>query len=413
MNLAQKRQFKQPAPSIYNVIYQNGRRPQTVSAKPFRRLQHPLSEKEGALSLTHLAYGQPENDLPGIIPLHLNENLFTAATTIDKAQMAALAMEHLESLHTYPINGMQQLQKAIADSLHIKQEKVVIGLGSSALLRNLVYYLLKTNETLLMPDPGWSFYRAIAKLVNAKIETFPLLDTGNAFVYDKNIIATHIERRHPKVVLICSPNNPTGNVMPIEDFLWLVRRYPNVHFILDEAYYGFANTYTAVQEKALLNSVEQQNLFVIRTFSKFYGLANLRLGFLICSSIDAQNLQKIAPVFGLPSLSQALAAQRLADKDYGEKVQQEYADVRAYLLASLKQLPSFTPYKTFSNFVLVRHDNRWSMLEKTLLDYGYKIKRETINGAHNYLRITLADKETMVGLLSVIRQLAQQETAVA
>ncbi len=399
--------------SAHDGAYRNGRQPDVAAHKPIWTAKQSPAEKNGTLTLNQAAYSLPDNDLPGIIPLHLNENLFAASTTaVNKRQLVKLFTTHLENLHTYPINGMKHLQTAIANGLHIQPDKIVLSPGSSALLRQMVFYLLKKNEMMLVPAPSWSFYRAMADLVSAKIDTFPLLDVGNAFVYDKNLIATKIEACHPKVVLICSPNNPTGNVMPIEDFLWLVHEYPHVDFILDEAYYGFHESYSATQEKALLDSTDNRNLFVIRTFSKFYGLANLRIGFLICSKADAQNLQKIAPVFGLPSLNQALAAHRLADKYYQSQVQQEYAAVNAYMVTALRQIPGFTPYKTCSNFILVRHDSRWSALEDKLLDHGYKIKRETINGARNYLRITFADMMTMEKLVAVIRQLAYRNTAV-
>ena len=392
---------------------ENGRIAHTKTAQSSTRANQSPREKSGALTLTRTAYGLPENDLPGIVPLHLNENLFNAAkAAVDKEQMEELITTQLENLHRYPINGIEQLQTAIVENFQVAPNKIVIAPGSSALLRNLILYLLKENDTILVPDPGWSYYRALTALVDAQTETFPLREAGDRFVYDKRIIANKIEMSHPKVVLICSPNNPTGNVMPIADFLWLVRRYPHVDFILDEAYYGFQNSYSVIQERELLDSTAKRNLFVVRTLSKFYGLANLRLGFLICSEADARNLQQIAPVFGLPTLNQAVAAQRLSDKHYWTQMQQEYAEVNAYLFSALQQIPGFTPYQTGSNFMLVRHDGRWSSLETILLDYGYKIKRETIKGARNYLRITMADRSTMEGLMAVIRQLAKRETAV-
>jgi len=210
-------------------------------------------------------------------------------------------------------------------------------------------------------------------------------------------------------VLLCSPNNPTGNVLPLADFLWLVREYPAVDFILDEAYYGFHAAYSADQEKELLVSTDRSNVFVIRTFSKFYGLANLRLGFLLCSAANGRNLQNLAPAFGLPSLNQALAAHRFADKQFQAAIRQEYAAVNAHLFAALQQLPGFIPYKTFANFILVQHDAYWAELDETLLTYGYKVKRETINGARNYLRITYAELATMQAFIRVLWQLAPQE----
>jgi histidinol-phosphate aminotransferase len=409
-----------PSPfSIQDTFYRHGQRPGRGIAAPTRidiparpTIEIP-AEKSGTLRLDQGTYAQPHNDLPGITQLHLNENLFDAArAATGKLQAAELWADHLANLHSYPTGGVKQLQEVVATGLGIAPEKIVISQGSSALLRDLVLYLLKKNETLLVPAPSWSFYHTLVDLVAAKIDTFPLLDTGDAFVYDRDLIAAKIEESRPKVVLICSPNNPTGNVLDIEDFLWLAREYPHVDFIFDEAYYGFHESYSAVQESELLDSTDCRNVFVVRTFSKFYGLANLRIGFMICSEVDGQNLQKISAIFGLPSLGQALAANRFADEQFRVQMQQEYAEVNGYVCGALQQIPGFTPYQTLANFILVQHDGRWSALEETLLDYGFKIKRETVNGTRNYFRITYADMATMKNLITVIRQLAGLETAV-
>lgn len=398
--------------SLQKHSKQNGRLSTNTTKQNSTQTQPILpGGKNGTLALDKSSYGRPENNLPGLIPLHLNENLFAASkSAMDKAQIVELIENNLENLHSYPIDGAQPLQEAIADNLHIKPDNVVLSAGSSELLRHIIFYLLKENDTILLPDASWSFYKTITTQIAANVTTFPLLDVGNNYVYDVDVIAAKIESCQPKVVLICSPNNPTGNIIPIEDLLWLVRQYPHVDFILDEAYHGFYNTYSVAQERELFNSTKNRNLFVIRTFSKFYGLANLRIGFAICHEVDAQNLQKIAPVFGLPSLNQTLAAHRLTDQLYWAQVQQEYAIVNAYMMASFKQIRGFTPYKTYANFILIKHDSRWLALEQILLDYGFKIKRETVNGKKNYFRITFADIGTMKRLVSVIRHLATKTT---
>lgn len=390
---------------------QNGRLPApypaiTLIDDPTWPEKWGFPERNRTLRLDRSTYALSPNDLPGVTPLHLNENLFAAARDAGaRIDVAALAKAQLQELHRYPAGGVKHLQAAVAAGLNLSPGKIVLSHGSAALLQALFMYLLKTGDTLLLPDPGWSFYHHTAELVGASVETFPLLDDGRAFIYDKVVIAAKIEACRPQVVLICSPNNPTGNVVPIEDFLWLVHRYPQVNFILDEAYYGFRQSYSSTQEQALLGSTGPGNLFVVRTFSKFYGLANLRLGFVISSEADGRSLQKIAPVFGLASFNQALAASRFVDREFFTQMQQEYTAVATYVTAALAQIPGFTPYATSANFILVRHDGRWWGVEEALLERGYKIKREKINGAANYLRITLADLETMQKFMSTLRQL--------
>ncbi len=375
--------------------------------EPVRPAKRTPGEKSGTLRLDQDGYASPLSDLKGLTPLHLNENLFAAAkAATDRLPLADMLETVRQNLHSYPDSGVKHLQEAIAAELDVTPEKIVIAPGSAALLRDIVLYLLKKGETMLVPAPSWSFYNSLVEPAEARIDTFPLLNDGYSFVYDRRLIAAKIEASRAKVVLICSPNNPTGNVLPLPDFLWLARRYPHVDFIFDEAYYGFHDSYTAVQEKELLASTDRRNVFIVRTFSKFYGLANLRLGFVVCSETDARNLQKIAPVFGLPSLDQAVAVHRLADKEFRAEMQQEFAVVNAYVYAALRQIPGLIPYQTRANFILVQHDGRWAGLENRLLPFGFKIKRETLKGDHRYFRITLAGMETMQKLMAAIQQLA-------
>ena len=376
-------------------IDRNGRSSSTIPHRP--------NHINGTVNLHHGGYGQPKNGLPNIIQLHLNENLFLAAQT-PKEQIIELATKHLTNLHAYPIAGAQHLQHALANQYRLHPDKIVIGNGSSELLRSLFLYLCKKDDTLLLPAPGWSFYKAVANLIDANIDTFPLLESENGFIYDKQQIISNIERTNPKAILICSPNNPTGSVMPIDDTLSLVKAYPHINFILDEAYYGFSDHYTTADEQRLLQLTDQGNLYITRSFSKSYGLANLRIGCVICHEQCGRALTQLAPTFGIPTFSQMLAAHRFADNRFASQLKAEYAVVNGYTHSALAKIPGLTPFTTHANFILCRHDNRWQQLDKVLLKHGYLIKRETINGATNYFRITYADIETMQHLVSLIER---------
>lgn len=321
-----------------------------------------------------------------------------------------MLQQFLASVHSYPTAGADQLRHTIADHLHTQPEKIVIGNGSAELLRHILFYLLIANDTLLLPDPSWSYYHTLVDMLDAKVATFPLLDTGRAFFYDKFAIADQIDYQRPKAVLLCSPNNPTGSLLPAADFAWLIHHYPQVNFILDEAYFGFCDSYTAEDAAHLLKLTNRPNVFVIRTFSKFYALANLRLGFILCNEENGANLNKLAPVFDVPSISQALAAERLVDDQFEQEMKAEYAAVSRYLHPALSQLPSLTPHETCANFVLVKHDGRWAHAERKLFDLGFMAKRQPINGTTHYLRITLADLTTMHLLIAALHHIAEKSS---
>lgn len=343
----------------------------------------------------------PRNDYPGKTHLHLNENLFSATREANAFASVSAQEAWFLDLHAYPKNGAAPLLSALARHLCLTEDQIVVGPGSASLLQHLGLHFMGEGDTLLVPDPSWSFYDTIAQNAGARIARFPLREGDAGFLYDKQAIHEHVERNAPSMVLLCSPNNPTGSSLAAADVLELVERHPDTLFVLDQAYHGFEPD---DHGSALIEcAVRHLNLVLLRSFSKFLGLANLRIGYLICHRSTAERLPGLTPVFGLPTFVQAIAAERIGDRVLHQRIRREFAEVRDWFCKELEGIAGLKPCRTAANFVLVRHDWRWSDLDALLLEAGYVVKRVNVGGASNYLRITLADRPTMERVVRVIR----------
>lgn len=152
-------------------------------------------------------------------------------------------------------------------------------------------------------------------------------------------------------------------------------------------------------------SLSSKNLLVTRTFSKFLALANLRIGFLVGNADIVECVRPLATVFGISTLSQELAIERIQDHRLQNDLRSEYEVVREYVNRKLLSIEGLYPYKTEANFILVRCAPHWNDLAKNLMDAGFMVKSENIEESDTHLRITLADLNTMKSLLQTIESI--------
>ncbi|GEM_PF-2181616 len=360
--------------------------------------------KGTTLRLDAARYSMPNNDRPGLLQLHLNENLLSSALEAQNTLSTESITAESALLHRYPKNGSAMLQCEIAAHAGCCAQSVVVTNGSSELLRLLLISLLGHGDRLLLPSPSWGFYRTPAQMIGAEVIEYNLEEVGSGFVYNLDLLRRAIVEHKPRAVIVCSPNNPTGNTVNASRLIELVDEFTQVDFVLDQAYHGFvpgeANDVCALKEAA-----RRRNLFVTRTFSKFMALANARIGYMICEPSRATRFSALAPVFGLSSLSQTMAAKRLNDRRLHEAMQEEFGEIRLYVFQELQRMNGIRAYWPDANFILIRCSGGCIGLGRELLSQGFVVKKELINGSPDFLRITLADRTTMEGLLQAIRSL--------
>ncbi|MFW5415176.1 histidinol-phosphate transaminase [Nocardiopsis sp. CNT-189] len=276
------------------------------------------------------------------VKLSSNENPYDPLPSVTAAVAAAAA-----ELNRYPDNGAEALTAEIADRFTVPAEQVAVGAGSVGILQQLLEAVAEPGAEVVYAWRSFEAYPLLAELSGAAPVTVPLADE----THDLDALAAAITER-TRMVFVCNPNNPTGTVVREAELAAFLDRVPeHVLVVLDEAYREYVRD-TAVPDGIRLRA-DRPNVAVLRTFSKAYGLAGLRVGFLIGHPDVAQAVRKTMVPFAVNHLAQAAAVASLRAEDElldrVERTVKERVRVREALLAD-----GWTVPQTEANFVWLR-----------------------------------------------------------
>ena len=218
---------------------------------------------------------------PQILYLDRNENLYGPAPACFDA-LRSLTVNELSIYSREYLRGVKsRLSERLAEDLGIPEPQILLSEGSEDMLKQAVHCYLGPGERVLCPDQSWWYYRTVASEVAGETVTYRLKVDGRSYRYDIDELIALYQQHSPRVVLIASPNNPTGNSFLDTDLMRLTEAFRESIVILDEAYWGFTDQ-TNERIGALVS--QYRNLLILRTFSKFYALAGARIGFAAAGS---------------------------------------------------------------------------------------------------------------------------------
>lgn len=319
----------------------------------------------------------------GII-LNANESAFpTPKKIID------LVKEELDKidLRRYPDTDNLVVREALAKNYNTDIKNITCGVGSDQLL-DCIFRSLIEDEYILACNPTFSMYKEYASYTNGKFVDIDFLD---GFIYDTKKILESIDKYNPKLIIICSPNNPTGSIMERSDLELIIKKTKGV-VLLDEAYSEF---YKSNYDLAL----KYDNVIVLKTFSKAYALAGIRLGYAI-SSIDLiDTINVVKPPYNLSTLSQIIASIAIKNKDLYKENIDLIVKLKDELYNSLVEL-NLNPNKSYSNFIFVRLNDK---IYNHLLENKIYIRRLSYNNEFWY-RINTGTKEENDILIKTIKE---------
>jgi histidinol-phosphate aminotransferase len=298
------------------------------------------------------------------------------------------------------------LSKMIADEFKLPEKQVILSYGSEDLLKQIIHYYLDRKEKILIPREAWWYYKKVAYEVGGFNVEYPMgrgVEDGVAtFTYDVDKMIEIYDREKPRIVLIASPNNPTGNKISKKDLHRFLDACRGALVMIDEAYWGFGSTENDYVKPFL---DEFPNLVICRTFSKYFGLAGLRIGY----SFAGKNLEELmnytVRYLGFNRLSEKLGEIAYKDLDYYEKITKMMQEDKEFFYAEFSKLDGFTPYKSYANFMLVdmppaiRKD-----LNKFLKDRNLLIKFLDEEAFKTETRITLGTREQNKYLIDSIKE---------
>jgi len=321
----------------------------------------PIEELERELGIT------------GSIKLASNEN---PRGPSPKA-LAALS-DATKTLHRYPDGGGHYLRLALAERWKVSPDQIILGNGSDEVITLLTKAFLNQGDEAVMAEPSFIVYKIDVTAEHAKPVTVPL----NEFRHDLPAMAKAVTAR-TRLVFVCNPNNPTGTyVTAAEVSAFLQAIPPDVIVVFDEAYYEYVTAADYPDTLAILKG--GRNVVLLRTFSKIYGLAGLRIGYGLTTPELVQHLNRIRPPFNTNSLAQKAALAALSDEEHVRESRRLNTEGMGFLTERLNALGlSVVPSQANFLYFDVKQDGK-AMFE-ALLRRGVIVRH--LGGA--FLRVTI------------------------
>ncbi len=246
----------------------------------------------------------------------------------------------------YPDPYQQDLKREIASIKNMPAENIFLGNGSDEVI-DLAFRIFcePGKDAALCFTPTYGMYEVAASINKVALLNLPLNDE---FQIEESLLAPYYEMDNLKIIIICSPNNPTGNLIIASTIENILQKFKGI-VLLDEAYIDFCATATFAQR---LN--EFPNLVICQTLSKAWAMAGLRIGIALMSEQLISIFNKVKPPYNISKLNQELAVQTLADVDSFKENIKKIANQKEMLLAEFKKLDFILKvYPTDANFMLV------------------------------------------------------------
>jgi histidinol-phosphate aminotransferase len=335
---------------------------------------------------------QRELGITDIIKLASNEN------PLGSSPLAIEAMKkEFGSLHLYP-NGGLDLREVLAARFHLKVGNVIAGSGSEGIMSSIIRAFLCDDDEVLTSEGTFVGLYVLAKSRGVKLILVP----QNQYHFDLDAIASRINK-HTKIIYLANPNNPTGTIFTRKEFNDFVRKVPdNILIILDEAYFEYAQSNADYPDSM---KYRYDNVITLRTFSKIYGLAGIRIGYGFAHESLIVNLLKVKLPFEPSSLAQAAGIGALSDDAFLTRSRDVNAAGKVFLMPALRKL-GLTLVPTEANFVMIPLADEQSVnaIYNGLLKMGVIIRPLRAFGLPHCIRITIGTQSENERLVESLRK---------
>lgn len=331
-----------------------------------------------------------EFDLDVVIKLASNENPYGCSPLAKQAMQEAF-----EDMAIYPDGNATVLKNAVAQQLQVSSDQLLFGSGSDEIITMLSQVFINPGDEVISCQPSFPRYKSSVQLMDGHYIEVPAIN----HTFDVKGIVDAITDK-TKMIFIANPNNPTGTIISAEEQQYLLDNVPpHIVIILDEAYYEYAKGGTYPNSIPLLNQYE--NIIILRTFSKAYGLASLRVGYAVSNANLISYLNRVRGPFNVNSLAQVAAIAALDDQEFIEKTVSLNKEVKEYTYKECERL-NIPHVKSHTNFVMMKLPDTGESFFIALQKKGIIIRPL---GATNFVRVTLGTKEQMVKFFAEIQEL--------
>ena len=298
------------------------------------------------------------------------------------------------SAEQYPDPEATELRQALAKKLNICPDRLMVGSGSTELIRLIAEAYFEPDDLVIIPQPTYSEYETACHLAAAQIIKQPIVMEPD-FHPDISEITNLVKEHRPKALFLCNPNNPTGQYVSREEVMNIMSSAPESLIVLDEAYVAFTeNAWASV------DLISDSNLVILRSMTKDYALAGLRLGYAVANESIISVLKRVRPPWNVNSAAQKAGLIALNNDRHITGCCNKIKKAKKFLINELEHL-GLSPLPSQTNFFLVRVGNA-AVFRQALLNKGILVRDCTSFGLPQYIRLaprTLPDCRKLIEII--------------
>ena len=305
-------------------------------------------------------------------------------------------------VNRYPDSSGFYLKDEISKLYEVETENIVLGNGSNELMRVLSMVLLEKGDEVIAGNPSFIVYPIITKMMGAEFIGVPLQD----YRLDLRSMKEKINE-DTKIIFICNPNNPTGTIVTKEEVDEFLEDIPeDVAVVFDEAYFEYVDDKNYPDGLSYFN--EDSNIIILRSFSKIYSLAGLRIGYGIMSKKLVEAVNKAREPFNVNSMAQAAAIASIKSQNEVKKRREMNLQNKRFVEKKLDEIGlSYVP--TYTNFMLINVGKPCREVFKSLLQEGIIVRTGDVFGQEyqNYIRASIGTRNENIKFLNALEKITK------
>lgn len=307
-------------------------------------------------------YNPPLEGRRGMLRLDFNEN------TVGCSPRVLDAINHIkeEEIAAYP--EYKKFKAKLANSIKARPEQLMVTNATDEAILIIMQAYIEKGDEIILPVPTFAMFKFYAQIVEAKIKE--ILYSSNLMFPTKRVLDA--VGKKTKLIILCNPNNPTGSLIDKKDIIKIVEKAQknDALVLLDEAYYQ----YSGAECLDLIDKYD--NLVIIRTFSKAYGLGGLRLGYAVSNEEIIKNMLKSGSPYSVNTVAMVAASVAIEDLDYVKWYTNEVKKAKKIIYEELKKLKIKT-YPTAANFLIAKFPKRADEIEESLREKGILVRNRS------------------------------------
>ncbi len=335
--------------------------------------------------------------LNAVVKLASNENPFGPSPKAVKAMKKSLS-----GVNRYPDARGFYLKRRLGRHFGLLAENFVLGNGSDEIIDILIKTFVEADENIVTSDTTFLEYEIIAAVNNRKVKKAPL----RYFKYDLGAILKLVDKK-TKLVFIANPNNPTGTYVTkyeVADFLNALPR--QVIVVFDEAYDTFIDVDDYPDSLSYLR--RKKKVIILRTFSKAYGLAGLRLGYAIAEPELVSYMERVRQPFNVNILAQVAGLAAIDDRDFLKKTRRLTLEGKDFIYRKLSEMGlGYVP--SVANFILIDVEKDGQEVFKSMLKFGVIVREMSQYGLKNFIRLTIGSQKENQRSVRVLRKILRRK----